>query len=134
MFIKPPEKGSPFPMHKDYPYFPHTQHTMSAAIFRFNDAPIGKGCVRFVPGYHRLGPIPTNTPDASPLPEQYPIEDAAPVPAKAGDMVFFKYLTIHGSGINTSTEARTTLLVQVHDPMDVPGDRPSKRRRRLGRG
>src|SRR5258708_15164432 len=23
MFIKPPEKGSPFPMHQDYPYFPH---------------------------------------------------------------------------------------------------------------
>src|SRR5438105_1800811 len=23
MFIKPPEKGSPFPMHQDVPYFPH---------------------------------------------------------------------------------------------------------------
>src|SRR5262245_2749198 len=23
MFIKPPEKGSPFPMHQDYHYFPH---------------------------------------------------------------------------------------------------------------
>src|SRR4051794_28243810 len=23
MFIKPPEKGSPFPLHQDYPFFPH---------------------------------------------------------------------------------------------------------------
>src|ERR1041385_925726 len=30
MFIKPPEKGSPFPMHQDYPYFPHERHTMLA--------------------------------------------------------------------------------------------------------
>src|ERR1700741_616909 len=25
MFIKPPERGSPFPMHQDYPYFPHAR-------------------------------------------------------------------------------------------------------------
>src|SRR5205823_13413292 len=28
MFIKPPEKGAPFPMHQDYPYFPHDRNTM----------------------------------------------------------------------------------------------------------
>ena len=32
LFIKPPEKGSPFPMHQDYPYFPHERHTMLAAV------------------------------------------------------------------------------------------------------
>src|ERR671938_446747 len=31
MFIKPPEIGAPFPMHQDYPYFPHEKHTMMAA-------------------------------------------------------------------------------------------------------
>jgi phytanoyl-CoA hydroxylase len=25
MFIKPPENGSPFPMHQDYHYFPHAR-------------------------------------------------------------------------------------------------------------
>jgi hypothetical protein len=35
-------------------------------------------------------------------------------------VLFFSYLTIHGSGLNTSPEARTTLLVQMRDPSDVP--------------
>jgi hypothetical protein len=44
------------------------------------------------------------------------------VPAKAGDVLFFTYLTIHGSGVNTSSDARTTLLVQMRDPTDRPID------------
>lgn len=54
MFIKPPEKGSPFPMHQDCPYFPHDHHSMIAVILHFDDAPIAKGCVRVVPGSHKL--------------------------------------------------------------------------------
>ena len=34
MFIKPAEKGSPFPMHQDAPYFPHDNHSMIAAIIQ----------------------------------------------------------------------------------------------------
>ncbi|MDX2066480.1 MAG: hypothetical protein SFX74_12135, partial [Fimbriimonadaceae bacterium] len=33
---------------------------------------------------------------------------------------FFSYRTVHGSGLNTSDEARTTLLVQMRDPSDWP--------------
>jgi ectoine hydroxylase-related dioxygenase (phytanoyl-CoA dioxygenase family) len=121
MFIKPPEKGSPFPMHQDYPYFPHARHTMIAAIFHFDDAPIEKGCVRVVPGSHKLGPIEHVESGGWHLPfEQYPLESSVPCPAQAGDVLFFSYLTIHGSGINVSNEARTTLLVQMRDPTDPP--------------
>jgi ectoine hydroxylase-related dioxygenase (phytanoyl-CoA dioxygenase family) len=52
--------------------------------------------------------------------ERYPIESAVACPAKAGDALFFSYLTIHGSGVNTSPEARTTLLIQMRDPEDPP--------------
>ena len=31
-FIKPPEKGSPFPLHQDAPFFPHERQSMIAAI------------------------------------------------------------------------------------------------------
>ncbi|MCS7220716.1 MAG: phytanoyl-CoA dioxygenase family protein [Anaerolineae bacterium] len=121
MFIKPPEKGSPFPMHQDYPFFPHAKHTMIAAIFHFDDAPIEKGCVRIVPGSHKLGPLEHNPEGGWHLPfDQYPLEAAVPCPAEAGDVLFFSYLTIHGSGLNTSNEARTTLLVQMRDPTDPP--------------
>jgi len=121
MFIKPPEKGSPFPMHQDYPYFPHDRDSMIAVILHFDDAPVEKGCVRVVPGSHRLGPLEHSHEGGWHLPfEQYPIESAVPCPAKAGDALFFSYLTIHGSGLNTSSEARTTLLIQMRDPEDPP--------------
>ena len=121
LFIKPPEKGSPFPMHQDYPYFPHERHTMMAAVIHFDDAPLEKGCIRVVPGSHKRGAIEHNSQGGFHLPfDQYPLESSLPCPAKAGDVLFFNYLTIHGSGVNLSQEARTTLLVQMRDPEDKP--------------
>ena len=118
MFIKPPEKGSPFPMHQDYPYFPHEQHSMIAVIIHFDDAPEEKGCLRVVPGSHKLGPLEAVGEDHH-LP-QFPLEAATPIPAKAGDAIFMSYLLVHGSGVNRSNEARTTILVQMRDPADRP--------------
>lgn len=121
MFIKPPEKGSPFPLHQDHPFFPHERHSMIAAIFHFDDAPEEKGCVRVVPGSHKQGPLEHDPEGSWHLPfEQYPLEASVPCPARAGDVLFFSYLTVHGSGINVSNEARTTLLVQMRDPADPP--------------
>ena len=121
MFIKPPEKGAPFPMHQDVPYFPHEKHTMMAAVIHFDDAPVEKGCVRVVPGSHNLGPLKHLNDGGYHLPiATYPVDQATPCPARAGDVLFFSYLTIHGSTLNTSGEARTTLLVQLRDPVDLP--------------
>jgi ectoine hydroxylase-related dioxygenase (phytanoyl-CoA dioxygenase family) len=108
-------------MHQDYPYFPHDNHSMIAAIIHFDDAPLEKGCVRVVPGSHLLGPL-EHIAEGNPHldPANYPLEKAVPLPARAGDVLFFSYLTIHGSGINTSDESRTTLLVQMRDPLDPP--------------
>jgi ectoine hydroxylase-related dioxygenase (phytanoyl-CoA dioxygenase family) len=121
LFIKPPEQGSPFPMHQDHPFFPHQRHSMIAAIIHFDDAPVEKGCVCVVPGSHKRGPLEHQEQGGWHLPfDHYPLESAAPCPAKAGDVLFFSYLTIHGSGVNTSDEARTTLLIQMRDPEDKP--------------
>ena len=123
MFIKPPAKGSPFPMHQDQPFFPHERHSMIAAVFHFDDAPLEKGCIQVVPGSHKLGPLEHRPEGSWHLPfEQYPLTAAVPCPAKAGDVLFFSYLTIHGSGVNVSDEARTTLLVQMRDPADPPSN------------
>lgn len=121
MFIKVPEKGAPFPLHQDAPYFPHQNHSMIAAIVHFDEAPLEKGCVRVVPGSYKRGMLPHIGDGGWHLdPEQYPVESALPVPASTGDVLFFSYLTIHGSGINVSNEARTTVLIQMRDPMDPP--------------
>ena len=121
LFIKPPEKGSPFPMHQDYPFFPHERHTMLAAIIHFDDAPLEKGCVRVAPGSHLRGPLEHDGEGSHHLPlDQYPVEAATPVEARAGDVLIFSYLLVHGSGVNRSSEARTTLLVQMRAPDDPP--------------
>jgi phytanoyl-CoA hydroxylase len=120
-FVKPPEKGSPFPLHQDAPFFPHDNHSMIAVIIHFDDAPLEKGCVRVVPGTHKNGIMDHISTGGYHLdPEKYPVESATPVPAKAGDALFFSYLTVHGSGINESNEARTTILIQMRDPLDPP--------------
>lgn len=121
LFIKPPETGAPFPMHQDIPYFPHEKHTMIAAVIHFDDAPVEKGCVRVVPGSHKLGWLADENDGGRIQPvNKYPVDDATPCSAKAGDVLFFSYQTIHGSGLNISDEARTTLLVQMRDPVDLP--------------
>jgi len=123
MFIKPPERGSPFPLHQDVHYFPYARHSMFAAILHFDDAPPEKDCVRVVPGSQKRGPLDHRSDNRGGffLPTgQFPIESAVACPAQSGDVLFFSYLTIHGSGMNTSDEARTTLLVQMRDPTDLP--------------
>ncbi|HVF93143.1 MAG TPA: phytanoyl-CoA dioxygenase family protein [Sphingomonas sp.] len=120
MFVKPPERGSPFPMHQDFPYFPHRDHSMIAAIVHFDDAPDEKGCLRVYPGSHKLGPLPAVGDDHHLPEDRFPLDGATPVPAKAGDAVFFSYLLAHGSGVNRSDEPRTTVLVQLRDPADQP--------------
>ncbi|MAE66877.1 MAG: phytanoyl-CoA dioxygenase [Phycisphaeraceae bacterium] len=125
LFQKPPENGAAFPMHQDFPYFPHDHHTMMAGIIHLTDATEQMGCVRVVPASHKLGPLPLyDDPSGAGNkyldPQQYPIEDATPCPARRGDVLFFSYLTIHGSGINASDRVRKTVLIQVRDPSDRP--------------
>jgi ectoine hydroxylase-related dioxygenase (phytanoyl-CoA dioxygenase family) len=128
MFIKPPERGSPFPMHQDYPYFPHERHSMIAVILHFDDASEEKGCLRVYPGTHKLGPLEAVGDDHHLPEDKYPIAGATAIPAKAGDAIFLSYLLVHGSGVNVSDEPRTTLLIQMRDPEDVPlNDRHTSR-------
>ena len=120
-FVKPPENGSPFPMHQDAPFFPHQRESMIAAIIHFDDAYEKKGCVRVMPGSHKNGLLPHISEGNFHLDkEKYPIDKATPTPAEAGDVLFISYLIVHGSGINESNEERTTLLVQMRDPEDLP--------------
>jgi phytanoyl-CoA hydroxylase len=120
MFIKPPERGAPFPLHQDYNYFPHANNSMIAVIVHFDDAPLERGCVCVVPGSHKLGVLPALPPDHHLPADQFPFERALPLPAAAGDAIFFSYLLVHGSGVNRSNEPRTTMLIQLRDPTDLP--------------
>lgn len=120
MLVKPPEQGAPFPMHQDYPYFPHTRHTVLAASVHLDDTDDENGCLRVVPGSHRRGPLEAVGPAHVVDEHEFPLERGTPLPARAGDVVIFNYLTVHGSGVNASTRTRRNVLFQYRDPADLP--------------
>jgi phytanoyl-CoA hydroxylase len=117
MLVKPPAQGAPFPMHQDQPYFPHERHTVLAASVHLDDTDEENGCLHVVPGSHKLGPLEASG-DAHTV--DYPLESGTPCPAAAGDVLFFNYLTIHGSGTNRSARTRRNVLFQYRDPTDAP--------------
>jgi phytanoyl-CoA hydroxylase len=117
MLVKPPEQGAPFPMHQDQPYFPHERHSVLAASVHLDETDEENGCVYVVPGSHKLGPLDAEG-EAHTI--DYPLESGTACPASAGDVLFFNYLTIHGSGVNRSTRTRRNVLFQYRDPADAP--------------
>jgi ectoine hydroxylase-related dioxygenase (phytanoyl-CoA dioxygenase family) len=119
LFQKPPEKGSPFPMHQDWTYFPTIKNTMMAGIIHVSEATDEMGCLRVYPGSHKLGRIPeTDGQQASAFLEKYPLEKATVLEAQPGDVLFFHYFTLHGSMPNRSQKARKTVLVQLYSGLD----------------
>lgn len=112
LFQKPPERGAPFPMHQDWSYFPTERDTMIAAVIHVSHANDAMGCLRVVPGSHKLGRLDDSA-GASALGD-FTLETATALEAEPGDVAFFHYLTVHGSKPNRSGATRKTVLVQLH--------------------
>ena len=119
LFQKPAEKGAPFPMHQDYSYFPTIKNNMMAGSIMITEATDEMGCLRVYPGSHKLGRLPESSGQtSSEVLKDYPLENSTPVEAEPGDVVFFHYLTIHGSLPNRSPKTRKSVLVQMHSGDD----------------
>ena len=119
LFYKGTGKGIGFPMHQDAAWMQHEKDSLLAAIVHLTDATEEMGCLKVYPKSHKLGNLPVFSQKGRYLdPDQYPIDGATTVPAKRGDVLFFHYLTIHGSDVNYSRRARKTVLIQVNDPTD----------------
>lgn len=114
LFQKPAENGAPFPMHQDWDYFPAVKDTMIAGVIHVSRATDEMGCLRVYPESHKLGRLDQSNGHADgEVLAKYPIENATPIEAEPGDVMFFHYLTIHGSMPNRSSEIRKTVLVQM---------------------
>ena len=131
LFQKPSEKGSPFPMHQDWSYFPTVNDTMIAGIIHVSNATDEMGCLRVYEGSHKLGRvIGSGGQNESEVLEQHPIEGAKVIEAEAGDVLFFSYFTLHGSMPNRSDKTRKTVLVQMYagdDRIEEGNQHPDER-------
>jgi phytanoyl-CoA hydroxylase len=119
LFQKPPRAGAPFPMHQDWWYFPTRTDSMIAATIFLSDADDSTGGFRVYPGSHKLGRLENSSGlNASDSLTPYPFSGATPLTVHRGDVLFFSYLTLHGSSANRSERIRKTVLVQMHSGDD----------------
>ena len=116
LFCKPPEKGSPFPMHQDWQYFPSVKDTMIAAVIYVSDATDEMGCIRVHPGSHKLGRSRGTMGNGqnTEITNRYPLDEGIVLEAEPGDVLFFSYFTLHGSMPNRSSKVRKSVLVQMY--------------------
>lgn len=120
LFLKPIKKGSAFPLHQDWSYFPTKKNSMIAAVIHVSDSTKNMGRFRVIPKSHKMGKI-ENSDGHSRVPEihdNYTLESAEPVEAKPGDILFFHCCTIHGSMPNLSDKPRKTILIQLYSGKD----------------
>ena len=129
LHAKAPGLGTPFPLHQDWPFYPHRGPGVLDANLHIDTASEENGCLKFIPGSHKLGPLQHilhtkeefGDYEQAHLPvEDYPLKDAVSCPANAGDVVFFSYLTIHGSAPNRTNGWRRLIRVSYRDPQNMP--------------
>ena len=127
LFLKPPGNGSAFPLHQDWSYFPTEKNSMIAAVIHLSESDEEMGCMRIVPGSHRLGKIEKTDGHSfvKGVHARYQLEDAEPIIVGPGDVVFFHCCSLHGSLQNVSKRPRKTVLVQLYSGTDrvVEGNR-----------
>ena len=127
LFLKPPRNGSAFPLHQDWSYFPTEKNSMIAAVIHLSESDEEMGCMRIVPGSHKLGKMEKTDGHSfvKGVHDRYQLEDAEPIIAEPGDIVFFHCCSLHGSMQNVSEKPRKTVLVQLYSGSDrvIDGNR-----------
>jgi phytanoyl-CoA hydroxylase len=120
LHAKGPDYGAPFPMHQDHPFYPHEDGRYVDAILHVDGADEEGGCLKFLDGSHKLGPLVHNMEGAPHLDQQvYRLEDAVSCPAEPGDVVFFSIHTIHGSSLNRKPRWRRVMRLGYRDPRNT---------------
>jgi phytanoyl-CoA hydroxylase len=122
MHVKPPERGAPFPMHQDYPFYPHADDRYVDVLLHLDDTSDANGEIRFLAGSHKGGPLGHVTeangqPCQPHLPtDEYRLEDTVAVPARRGDIVCFSINTVHGSYMNRTDRPRRLVRMGYRHP------------------
>ena len=108
VFLKPAHCGSAKPLHQDNSYFRVTPHSHGVTCWiAVDDATEENGCMRYIPGSHKLGLLPHKQISAAHLtPEANDLGEPVPVPISAGAAIFHHLLTLHSSEVNRSPYPR----------------------------
>jgi ectoine hydroxylase-related dioxygenase (phytanoyl-CoA dioxygenase family) len=121
LMMKPPRQGFTAPWHQDFAFFVHNRTDILACMVAIDDATHENGCLRVIPGSHKLGLL-NHFKDgrflgvlADPTPFDDPARQVA-LPAKAGSLILWHSLTLHSSHPNRSEKPRRAIVLEFKDP------------------
>jgi ectoine hydroxylase-related dioxygenase (phytanoyl-CoA dioxygenase family) len=120
LMMKPPREGFEAPWHQDFAFFVHNRADLLACQLYIDDSTLENGCIRVVPGSHKLGLINhfkdgrftgIVQADTSEFDQK---EVTAPM--KAGGMIIWHSLTLHRSYPNRSPHPRRAIVFEYKNP------------------
>lgn len=123
VFHRPPVKGVATPFHQDGEYWPISPMTGSSAWIAVTPTRRANGCMRVIPGSHRmLGEHVENSGDVFGTvlsPDAFDEAAAVDIELDPGQMLLFHPYLIHGSWPNTSDDPRTGFAVRYYASTSV---------------
>ena len=118
--LKPPSSPEArFEWHQDYPFFPHTNYDLLAVLVHIDESTVENGCLRIMPGIHRLGPrlhrFAKDGAFSSQLEDRSVLADESTflnVPCPAGGVELHHCNMLHSSTANLGSAPRSVLIYQ----------------------
>ncbi|MFN8523677.1 MAG: phytanoyl-CoA dioxygenase family protein [Chloroflexota bacterium] len=118
--LKPPtSREARFEWHQDYPFFPHTNYDLVAVLVHIDEATKENGCLRVIPGSHKLGPkmhvFARDGAFSSKLADEGVVADEknyAYLECPAGGVEIHHCNMLHSSTANRGTNPRSVLIFQ----------------------
>jgi len=134
--LKPPASGQArFEWHQDYPFFPHSNYDLVAVAVHIDESTEENGCLRVIPGVHKLGPrehaFSADGAFSSQLKDQSFILDEsrwASVTSPAGGVEMHHCNMLHSSTANRGVKPRSTVIIQYRaaDNVQLSPDWPDR--------
>jgi phytanoyl-CoA hydroxylase len=122
LMMKPPREGFTAPWHQDFAFFVHDRADLLACMVAIDDATLENGCLRVVPGSHKLGIVNhfkdgrfTQVAQGDTSAFDDPNRQRA-LPVKAGGIILWHSLTLHSSQPNRSEHPRRAIVFEYKDP------------------
>jgi phytanoyl-CoA hydroxylase len=121
LMMKAPRQGFTAPWHQDFAFFPHGKAGILACTVAIDDATLENGCIRVIPGSHRLGLINHYNRDGlftGVVQDEHAFDASSEVAltAKAGSVIFWHSLTLHASHPNRTEQPRRALVIEYKNP------------------
>ena len=133
-FLKPAFAGSEKPLHQDNSYFRMEPHDAAVTCWiAVDDSTLENGCMRYIPGSHKLGLLPHKALSAAHLTPEAPFDpnDEIPAPVGAGGAIFHHLLCLHSSRANTSPRSRRAWALHIANPAGKSPVKPPEKMLKL---